>query len=470
VGYVPVRHRNTPVEPDRLDAECRGLIPGFVPDPLFPEDRLILPRDETHAFWITVQPSPDVSAGAYQLRALISSDAADSAEHRVDVRLHDVRIAARRGFFATNWFYADALIDWYQTDLFDERLWTLLAAYIQNVVAHGQDTLYVPVFTPPLDGVKRPTQLLGVHRRGLDEYEFDWQDVRRYVRLASSLGVSHFEWCHLFTQWGAAHPVRVYEGQGQDEQLLWDPDIAGTAPAYRRFLEQFLPELRRFLVDEQVEACSLFHVSDEPHGDQHLLNYQAAREMLRELAPWMKVMDALSDISFARHGLVDLPLPSIRTALDFVDEDIPCGVYYCVGPRGAWLNRLLDTPLPKIGMHGFLFYRWPFIGSLHWGYNYWYHELTRELIDPFTVQDSLHWEKGWVYGDSFVVYPGPDGPIDSLRWEVIAEGLQDYALLQTLGVARDDELLRPIRSFTDFPKTADWRVDARAQLFARADR
>jgi hypothetical protein len=50
---------------------------------------------------------------------------------------------------------------------------------------------------------------------------------------------------------------------------------------------------------------------------------------------------------------------------------------------------------------------------------------------------------------------------------VIAEALQDYALLQTLGVDRDDELLRPIMSFTDFPKTEAWRLETRAQLFAR---
>ena len=37
-------------------------------------------------------------------------------------------------------------------------------------------------------------------------------------------------------------------------------------------------------------------------------------------------------------------------------------------------------------------------------------------------------------GDPFVVYPGPDGPVDSLRWEVFAASLQDYALLQEAGV------------------------------------
>ena len=337
-----------------------------------------------------------------------------------------------------------------------------------DLVEHGQDTLYVPAFTPPLDGVKRPSQLMRVHRSAPDEYAFDWGDVRRYVSIAREAGITHFEWCHLFTQWGAKHAIRIYEGQGAEEELLWSPETPATSDTYRRFLAQFLPELRHFLVEEEIEDRSFFHVSDEPHGDEHRAQYRVNREMLRELAPWIKVMDALTEMAFAREGLMDVPIPSIRTALDFVAEGIPCWCYYCCGPRGEYLQRLLDTPLPKIAMHGLLFYRWPLQGFLHWGYNYWYKSQSRELIDPYTVQDGLKWERGWAYGDPFTVYPGPEGPVDSLRWEVFAESLQDYALLQTLGVPRDDELLSPIESFADFPKTASWRQGLRAKLFARA--
>ena len=119
-------------------------------------------------------------------------------------------------------------------------------------------------------------------------------------------------------------------------------------------------------------------------------------------------------------------------------------------------------------MHGFLFYRWPFRMFLHWGYNYWYESQTRHLIDPFTVQDGLAWQRGWAYGDPFVVYPGPSGPIDSMRWEIFGESLQDYRLLQTLGIDRGDPLLAGVRSFDEFPKTETWRREARARLLRRS--
>ncbi len=462
VGYVPVRHHNLPID---ADTAALDEIPGYVPDPLFDEDEMLLPEGETHAFWVTVQPE-DARAGEHGLQIRVEPEGGNPIELEATVRLHPITLDSRADFHITHWFYVDALIDWYRTNLFDDRFWEILPAYVRNVVEHGQDTLYVPVFTPPLDGVKRPSQLLHVTRTATDAYSFDWDDVQRYVDVAKESGITRFEWTHFFTQWGARNAIRIYEGQGADEHLLWEPETTATSHTYRAFLSQFLPELRRFLEHEGMLDSSFFHVSDEPHVE-HLDQYREDREMLHELAPWMKVMDALSDIEFGRQGLTDMPIPSIHTALDFVHEEIPSWCYYCCGPRGPFLNRLMDTPLAKIAMHGFLFYRWPLKGFLHWGYNYWYASQSRTLIDPYTVQDGLAWSRGWAYGDPFVVYPGPSGPVDSIRWEVFGESLQDYRLLQTLGVSREDPMLAQIRSFADFPKTADWRRGVRAQLFGR---
>jgi len=95
---------------------------------------------------------------------------------------------------------------------------------------------------------------------------------------------------------------------------------------------------------------------------------------------------------------------------------------------------------------------------------------TRELVDPFTVQDGDAFSSGWAYGDPFVVYPGPSGPLDSIRWEVFAEALNDYRLLDGAGVTRDDPLLAPLKNFARFPKDPGWRAAARAAVFRRMGR
>jgi hypothetical protein len=294
-----------------------------------------------------------------------------------------------------------------------------------------------------------------------------WDDVRRYVHLGQECGLTHLEWCHLFTQWGARLAPRIYEGQGREERLLWPPETAAMSPTYQAFLRQYLPALKRFLDEEGIADRSFFHLSDEPHGEEQKRTYGEARGLVRRLAPWMSVMDAVTQIEFAREGMIDMPVPSTEVAPTFADQGIPSWCYYCCVPRGPYLNWLLDTPLAKVAMHGFLLYRWPFQGFLHWGYNYWYRRNTRELLDPFCEQDGLAWREGWAYGDPFRVYPGPEGPLDSVRWEVFAEAMDDYALLETLGVARDDPLLAPIASFAAFPKDDAWRLDVRRRLLER---
>jgi len=383
------------------------------------------------------------------------------------VTVHAAVLPTRKDFPVTHWLYADALLDWYKLQPFEERFWALLDIYFADMAAHGQDTIDVPVFTPPLDGVKRPTQLLHVRRDG-ERYLFDWSLVRRWIAAARAHGLRQFEWTHFFTQWGVQYAIRIYHGHGEREVLLWPPETGATSAIYRNFLAQFLPEFKCFLEAEGLMDCSFFHLSDEPHGEEHLVNYRAARALLRELAPWMRLMDALSEINFAREGLTDIPVPIINNAPQFIQEGFPAWAYFCCGPRGHYLNRLLDTPLAKIRMSGWLFYRTKVHGFLHWGYNYWYQSQTRHMIDPFTVTDGLRWP-GWAYGDTFMVYPGADGPIDSLRWEVFAESLQDYALLQAAGIDPDDPLLAAIVDYADFPRDAAWIARRRAEVLARLD-
>jgi hypothetical protein len=74
------------------------------------------------------------------------------------------------------------------------------------------------------------------------------------------------------------------------------------------------------------------------------------------------------------------------------------------------------------------------------------------------------------HGDAFVVYPGENGPIDSIRWEVFAESLQDYALLQAAGVDPDDAMLAELETYEVFPKHEQWINAATAKVFDNAKR
>jgi hypothetical protein len=383
VGYVPMLHYTTDTDPAELDGF--GTLPGLVPDPLFPATNATVAPWENQSFWITRTIPPDTKPGVRELKVHYAfQKGTPQAELPVRVEIAPLVIQPRHDFDVIHWWRGEAIWDYYKTGMFDEQWWQLTRAYLTDMLAHGSDVVYVPIFFNRRETFKRPCQLLVINSTKPDVYEFDWAQVKRFVEMAKSIGFKKFEWSHLWIYWGVENPIRAYTQRDGKWVMLWPPDTKATSDTYVSFLKQFLPAFHQFLTEEDILATSYFHLSDEPGSAQHVENYKRARALLRDLAPWMKVMDALSDIRYGREGLTDIPIPIVSSAQAYIDEKIPHWVYYCCAPHGPWLNRFLDTPLPKVRMSGWLFYRLGAKGFLHWGYNYW-HKIEQEVItDPFT--------------------------------------------------------------------------------------
>lgn len=62
------------------------------------------------------------------------------------------------------------------------------------------------------------------------------------------------------------------------------------------------------------------------------------------------------------------------------------------------------------------------------GFQYWNANYAIEEQDPLTNQLDLTPTNG----DGFLIYPGPDGPRNSIRWEIIRDGIEDYDYLAIL--------------------------------------
>ena len=468
VGLVPMHHLTPNTDLKELDGVEH--LPGLVPDPLWPLTRVTsIGPNESRSFWITLNIPAQAGPGMRAFKVhLAIHDGSQQVELPVKLEIAKLVVQPRKDFPVIHWWRGEATWDYYRTGMFDERWWQLTRRQLEDMLAHGSDVAYAPVFFVRRETFKRPCQLLVVNEPQPGKYEFDWSRVKRFTDLCKEIGFKKFEWSHLWIYWGVENPIRVYTKRGGDYVMLWPPDTKATSETYLNFLRQFLPEFHDFLVKENILADSYFHLSDEPGSDQHVANYKRARQVLRDLAPWMKVMDALSDIRYGREGLTDIPIPIVNAAQAYIDEKIPHWVYFCCAPQGPWVNRFLDTPLPKIRMSGWLFYRLGAKGFLHWGFNYW-HKIEQEtLTDPFNDASAAAWP-GIPYGDPFVIYPGPDGrPMDCIRWEVFAESLQDYAILQSAGITPDNSLLAPLKSYADFPKSEGWVENTLRQVLKPA--
>ncbi len=476
VGFVP--QFNYTADTPKKELDGWGHVPGLVPDPLYPESKALVGPFGTQPFWISVEVPANAKTGVRELSVKFTSPTLkEPVILKVELEINPFVVKERQNFPVTHWWSADAIYDYYKLPVLGDEWFHAVRPFLQNMMDHGSDMILVPIFYMRREIVERPSQLLIVDEVETGKYRFDFSRVKRFTDLAKQVGFKHFEWSHFWsykvipTETSVDTPQRIYTWKNGKAQLLFPKDTPATGEVYREFLEQFLPEFHKFLVDEKLLDLSFFHLSDEPGADEKdVASYRRARDLLRELAPWMRVMDAMSDLRYGKDkGLTDIPVPAVHAAQGYIDEKIPHWVYYCMGPRGPYLNRFFDTPLPKIRMSGWLFYHLKAQGFLHWGYNYWYvmdlsfNPQTQVLVNPFFdgAAGTSAGGSGEPDGDSFVVYPGANRlPLDSIRWEVFAESLQDYAILQTAGISPDDAMLSDIKTYAEFPKNEEWIQDA----------
>lgn len=157
----------------------------------------------------------------------------------------------------TQWFHCDCLATWYGVEVFSEDHWKIIERYVKTAADHGVNMILTPIFTPPLDtavGGERPTvQLVDVEKNG-STYSFGFDKLKRWVDMCRSNGIEYFEFSHLFTQWEAKHAPKIVAKENGELKRIFGWDTDATAEEYKSFLDQFLPELVRFIEDNGLKG------------------------------------------------------------------------------------------------------------------------------------------------------------------------------------------------------------------------
>ena len=183
----------------------------------------------------------------------------------------------------------------------------------------------------------------------------------------------------------------------------------------------------------------LFHIHDEPDihvKDREALEarrrqYYLAAGILRKYLPGVQIIEAVDTAEF--YGGVDIWVPGTagyEKRKDEFDQLIRLGetvwTYVCCGPEGEWLNRFLDFHLIRGRLLFWGCARNRISGFLHWGFNQF-----PGGMDPFkgtSCPNDTGIGTAFPCGDSFLVYPGKEGPEISMRLEAQRRGAEDAAL------------------------------------------
>lgn len=383
------------------------------------------------SLWFTINENcKEMKAGNYNIKVTFFACADQSEITSVDFTLEIIdKCLLPQDIHNTSWFYPECLADVYGLEMWSDRHFEVIEAFISAAVKHGQNMIYVPAFTPPLDTPvgqeRKTTQLVGVNCNN-GQYKFDFSLMKRYVEICKKAGATHLEHSHLFTQWGARFAPKIMATvDGKYKRIFgWETD--SMAAEYADFLKAYLKELKVFLEDVGYGKNILFHISDEPMAE-HIEYYKNAKSVIQSELQGYMYGDALSHYSYYEDGTVDVPIVILESAdMDKFIENCDNLWVYNTGAHvfKGLSNRLIPTTGARNRILGTQMYCTNTKGYLNWAYNFYYGTLCHGLAKPFQTADA---------GSRYIVYPDTDGnPLLSLRMKIFFEGIIDNRALKTL--------------------------------------
>ncbi len=269
-----------------------------------------------------------------------------------------------------------------------------------------------------------------------------------------------------------------------------EPELLGFAestPEYQTAMKAYLGALDAHLREKGWTEEAFVYWFDEPEPRDYEFVMNGFRK-LRQWAPALRRM-LTEQVEDALVGGPNLWCP-LTPAFDPAKaaerrrEGEQFWWYVCTGPKAPYATLFIDHPGTELRVWLWQTWERAIDGILVWHTNYWTSPCA--YPDPNRPQnpylDPMGWVSGydtpagtripWGNGDGRFVYPPEaaadahpaapvlEGPVDSIRWEMLRDGIEDYeyfailrGLLRDKGPALDADTRRRAEALLTVPQT-----------------
>lgn len=409
------------------DRECD--YPCCLPDPLMPGQLTenLAPR-ATYSLWVTVKISRTATAGDFKGVLSIKVGKMRTTTP-VTLRVWDFDLPEQPTLSSVNWLYTNQIAAHDGLRHLSEPWWAAMEEIARNMGEHHHDSVYTAALTPPnAPPAHEQAQLVRISHDADDRYRFDFRHLDRWVDLFRRHGVNKLHLSHLASPWGALQSNGVWiDGK-------YFPPEPIESSRFQDLLRFWLPSLQSWADNRKLTGRVYQYLSEEPTAHSYQ-DYAKLLEWMRTLAPRLIWTDTITEPGYA--AMLDVPVPRIDI-LEAVRSKVsgPFWTYCADQPTGRYTNRFIDTPLSVLRLGYWQCFTQGATGILHGGYNCWHDPYSETRSDPFSqTHDGTS-----PAGDGFIVYPRMDGQFiaddpllrDSVRHEMMRQGLQDHALFTLL--------------------------------------
>lgn len=455
VRYVPVQQARSELSwsarsEDVYGREVSGFgAPNVVADPLVDLPEVDVPACRAQPVWFTLQIPASQAPGAYLGTLHIHTDQHRDAALRLTVNVLPPVLPSPPDyrFFLDVWFnpnavaVANGLVPW------SEEHWTQVELYLKDLASRGAKTATALIVPDPWSigwlGGSRHSQtgigyltMVSWLRDSSGQWSFDYSLFDRFVDACFRHGIDRRIDAFTLTPFDHKGAWQIHFQHKENhaaDTLFFDPADA----EYKRIWKIFLRDFENHLTQKGWLNKTYLGFDESPREvlDEILdIVAESAPVFLRQLSIAGK-LDAES--LAASHAIFYDFLPNSLTEKTKTasilkkrrgESNKTTTFYLCGNP--AHPNTFTYSPSIEARMIPWLsaFYRLD--GYLRWAYNSW------PDADPYS-----HPVFNFIQGDDYYIYPGKDGPVSSIRWELLREGIEDFELLKVISSPQTDKAI-----------------------------
>jgi hypothetical protein len=406
VGSIPLSE-NTPNQP--ASALVRQA-PARYPDYLMPERQISIKSKSSQAIWLTINITGSSASATYTGDITVTSQQGE-VKLPVSIQIYPLTLPEKRNLKVTEWYNTDNFARFHGIDEKYSSAWfAMLGKYAENMVEHRQNIFQVPMEAIDIQKATGGNLIFNFTR--FDQIAQVFWDTKKmnFLETGELARFGKEAWS------GSEIKLQDFEvkniATGKTEKMAGEDVVPDLLSATESHLRQ-----KGWL------NKTLFHIKDEPS----MHNSMAWREIsayIHHYAPDLRRMDAIETTNLLDDIEVAVPkLDAFGTWYDSYHNAQKKGLelwFYTVGiyQGSLYPNKTIDMPVMNSRIMHWLNYRFDATGYLHWGWNQW-------TEDPYK-------EVGMHIGDGWHVYPTKEGVVNSLRWEQMRNGIQDYECFMML--------------------------------------
>ncbi len=433
-GYVPVDETMT-----------------MTADPLLEEPSVEVPANLAQPLWITVAVPDDAAPGKYEGSFTASATPGGSVEFPVELEVLPAVLSP-----ATDWkFYLNIWQDpagvgrAHGVEPWSEQHWSLLEKYAANFAAHGMKSIMTSIIEEPWHsqvGVAYPSMVKwsypGQFKPGeADKFEWDFTIFDRYVSLMVEAGIRDKIDMYALVKGpgGTLDASALYRDTSTGEMSKVELEVG--EPLWEEIWIAFLPVLKQHLEEKGWFDIAMLGFDEKPAKVMKII--------------YNFVADHANDFKVVSSGgypgderktgdEIVFPIDDLTNRdrwknIEPLVKEMAADERYVSWYTACWPhypNTFIFSHLRETRFIGWVTWKFGFDGYTRWAVNFYPEDIWNQPRYKFPS------------GDMFFVYPGQHGPLDTIRWELMRQGIQDYEVLgmamELAGKAGRNDLIKKL--------------------------